>query len=273
MLTLFTCVMPFSGLTGIIQRNAIKSWTLLKPACEILLFGDGPGVEEAASELGARHIKGVACNGYGTPLVSDIFNKAEELASNGLLCYINSHVILMDDFSRALRRAVSWSANFMMISRRWDADISNLIEFAPGWEQDLLRRRERHDRYAIEYFVFPKGIWPPIPPFAVGRPWYDWWFLRKARDLAVPVVDASKAVAIIHQRHGYSHVRGSRKPVYGYKHAMRNTPEAKENERLSGFAERTRITLNDANYELGRNGIRLKFRERIKRACRRLSYP
>ena len=272
MLTLFTCVMPFSGQTGIIQRNAIKSWTLLEPSCEILLFGDGPGIEEAASSLGVRHIKGVACNEYGTPLVNDIFNKAETLASNGLLCYINSHIILVDDFIKALRQAHSWSANFIMISRRWDADIGQPMEFPPGWEDDLLSRRQRHDLYAIEYFVFPKGIWPEIPPFAVGRPWYDWWFLRKARDMYVPVVDASTVVLIIHQQHGYSHVRESRDPVYGYKHAVRNTPEAKENLRLSGFTERTRVTLNDADYELGRNGVRLKFAERIRRACTGLLY-
>jgi len=37
MLTLFTIPKAFQGHTGVIQRNAIRSWTLLRPECEIIL--------------------------------------------------------------------------------------------------------------------------------------------------------------------------------------------------------------------------------------------
>jgi len=40
MLTLFALPKPFRGRNGIIQQNAIRSWTLLEPTPEIILFGD-----------------------------------------------------------------------------------------------------------------------------------------------------------------------------------------------------------------------------------------
>lgn len=53
MLTFFTTGKPFRGRDGIIQRNALKSWTLL-PDVEVVLFGDEEGAAQAAEELGLR---------------------------------------------------------------------------------------------------------------------------------------------------------------------------------------------------------------------------
>src|SRR6266853_4649960 len=45
-LTIFASAKPFHGHTGVIQRNAIASWTRLRPRPEIILFGNEPGVAE-----------------------------------------------------------------------------------------------------------------------------------------------------------------------------------------------------------------------------------
>ena len=39
MITLFTLPKPFVGHIGMIQRNAIQSWTRLHPDIDILMFG------------------------------------------------------------------------------------------------------------------------------------------------------------------------------------------------------------------------------------------
>ena len=44
MLTLFTTPKPFRGIFATIQRNALRSWTLLRPACDVLLFGNEDGI-------------------------------------------------------------------------------------------------------------------------------------------------------------------------------------------------------------------------------------
>jgi hypothetical protein len=48
MLTFFTTAKPFGGHNGIIQKNALKSWALLHPEVELILFGDEEGAAEAA---------------------------------------------------------------------------------------------------------------------------------------------------------------------------------------------------------------------------------
>ncbi|MFZ0637415.1 MAG: hypothetical protein WAM08_17985, partial [Candidatus Acidiferrales bacterium] len=66
MLTLFAMPKPFEGHIGIIQRNAITSWTRLTPQPEIILFGDEAGVAEIAGELGLRHVAHVKRNEKNT---------------------------------------------------------------------------------------------------------------------------------------------------------------------------------------------------------------
>jgi hypothetical protein len=51
MLTLFTTAKPFEGHSGVIQRDALKSWKLLRPDIEIILFGDDAGGAEIATNL------------------------------------------------------------------------------------------------------------------------------------------------------------------------------------------------------------------------------
>jgi hypothetical protein len=70
LLTLFSIPKPFDGHIGVIQRNALESWTRLRPACEIVLFGDEPGVAEVARELSLKHVPDVTRNEFGTPLVN-----------------------------------------------------------------------------------------------------------------------------------------------------------------------------------------------------------
>ena len=44
-LTLFTTCKPFEGKAARVQRNALRSWAL-GPACDVVVFGDEPGVRE-----------------------------------------------------------------------------------------------------------------------------------------------------------------------------------------------------------------------------------
>ena len=73
-LSLFTTAKPFLGHPGIIQRNALASWSLLRPRPEILLLGDEEGYGEAARESGAERIPELERNEFGTPLVSGLFS-------------------------------------------------------------------------------------------------------------------------------------------------------------------------------------------------------
>src|ERR1700676_1941478 len=52
MLTFFTTAKALREHRGIVQRNALKSWKLLDPDVELIVFGEDEGAAEVCSELG-----------------------------------------------------------------------------------------------------------------------------------------------------------------------------------------------------------------------------
>ena len=62
MITLFAIPKPFDGSVDLIQRNAIASWSRLGPHVDVLLLGDGTGIEEIAQQYGVRHSAELAVN-------------------------------------------------------------------------------------------------------------------------------------------------------------------------------------------------------------------
>ena len=67
MITFITVPKPFTGHTGVIQRNAIGSWTASAPGSQVILCGREPGTAESADELGAEHVPEVRCSRLGAP--------------------------------------------------------------------------------------------------------------------------------------------------------------------------------------------------------------
>src|SRR5512139_2933484 len=126
-----------------IQRNAIRSWTLL-PDVEVLLLGEETGLAETARELGVKHVQEVRRNEKGTPLISSMFQLARENSDAALLCIINADMILLRDFVEAARQAERLAKEFVLLSQRGDLDVTTPLDFSPGWEARL---REGVKRY------------------------------------------------------------------------------------------------------------------------------
>lgn len=213
MITIFSCPKPFTGHAGIIQRNAIASWFRLTPRPEVILIGDEEGTADICREFGAVHVPSVGRNRYGTPLVSSLFEIGQARAASPLVCYANADMILMSDFADAVAIAAARFAAspFLLVGWRWRLDMSGPLDVTrPGWEDDLRRqvgaRGWRDHGGSLDYFVFPRGTFTGIPPFAIGRPFWDGWLYCSAKERKVPVVDCDRAVMAVHQNHDYGHL-------------------------------------------------------------------
>lgn len=251
MLTIFSTPKPFRNHIGVIQSNAIQSWVLLRPQCEVILLGNEEGTDKIVAQFGIRHIPEVECNEYGTPLVSDMFKIAQDIASYPLMCYINADIILPSDFIQAIRQINNQS--FLCVGQRWDVDIRAPIDFSdPDWETRLRAHVAKvgklHTCWAIDYFVFPRGLHLDIPAFAIGRRGWDNWMIYQARCLNIPVIDATDAVTVIHQNHNYSHLPGEEID-------FRTGPEARRNLELSGGHRRV-FDIRDATWVLSTSGLK-----------------
>ena len=253
MVTFFTTAKPFRGHAGTIQRNALKSWTLLHPDVEVILFGDEEGAAETARELGIRHEPHVERSEYGTKRLDYMFTTARALARHEVLCYVNCDIILMDDFCRALEQVRAAHARFLMVGRRWDAEIWEPYYFTrANWQARLKaiirqRGRQRTPEW-IDYFAFSRDLYgSTIPPLVVGRVHWDHGLVWRALACKEPVVDVSPCVTAAHQNHDYSyHPQG--------KHGVWNDEESRRNLQLAGGYRHLR-TIDCAQLRLTANGL------------------
>ena len=253
LLTIVALPRPFQGHFGVIQRNAIMNWTRLRPRPEIILFGNEEGTAEIAQELALRHVPTLERNEYGTPLLNDLFEKAQALARCDILCYVNADILFLGGFMEAVQQVASWRDRFLMVGQRKNVNLDQPELYgSPDQEERLRALVQQQNLYvppgAMDYFVFRRGLFIRVPQFAVGRGYWDNWVLWKARSSKVPIVDASAVVSAVHQNHEYTPAQ------------QVQTPESKRNYEVA--SERHLCILDDATYTLTSAGIRSNFRRR-----------
>jgi hypothetical protein len=217
LITFFSAPKPFiDPHIALIQRNAIKSWTLL-PNVEVILLGEEKGLAEAARELGVKHVLNVARNESGTPLISSMFQLARENSSSNLLCIINADMLLMPDFVEAAKQAMKLKDKFVLLSQRWDLDVTQPLDFSNGWDSRLRSvvngQGVLHRPAGSDFFLFPLSTFYEVPNFTIGRAGWDNWMIYKARKEKWAVIDCTPSIMIIHQNHDYSHLPNG-KPHY-----------------------------------------------------------
>ena len=256
---------PFTGHIGVIQRNAITSWTKLQPRPEIIIFGTEDGAADCASSLSLVHISEVMRNKYGTPLLADIFLRAEKSSAAELFAYVNADIILPGSFTAGIEIVRNKFPQFLAVGRRTNVEVREPIDFSCEWEGPLLERMRREGQLeshtGIDFFAFPRGTYVDVPPLAIGRVWFDQWCVKYARKRGIPVIDMTPFSPIVHQLHHYDHVAGGKQWVYA-------GPEADEN--LVYYSSRPHAyTILSATHELQQGGsIKRKFFRREALAAR-----
>jgi len=257
----------FHGHIGVIQRNAIASWTSLRPRPDIRLYGTEDGMAEIASSLGVRHETEIARNEFGTPMLDDLLTRARNFVQTPFLCYVNSDIILLQEFLDAVTTIGRLFPQFLGVAHRLNIDIDEPLDFGQRGEEKLRReflpKGAPGNSTAIDLFVFPPSTYTSVPPLVLGRAWFDQWLIKDARARNVPVVDITRVARAIHQNHEYIHIAGGQQGAYWGEEARRNLA-------IYGGVPHTH-TLLDVSHELLEDGrIRpVRFR-RVSAAVRRL---
>lgn len=251
MISFFATGKSFVGHSGIIQRNALRSWKLLHPDVEVILFGDDEGAREVCAEFGLVHHPLVERHASGPKYLNFMFERAQKIAHHDYLCYSNCDIVLMQDFYEAFHKASAWRKKILMIGQRWDTDITTPIEFdRPDWDPKLrafaqTKGNLQYPEY-VDYFLFPKGLYDQVPPLVVGRDYWDHWLVWKALDRGATVLDVSSFVVAVHQNHGYGYHPCGKKGVHEDELALRNIV-------LAGDGKHLRFIL-DASHRLHCDG-------------------
>jgi hypothetical protein len=253
MLTIFSTGKPFHGHAGMIQRNAIRSWLEMDPRVEVILFGDEEGAAEIAHEFKFRNEREVERSETGTKYLRFLFARAQEIASNDILCYVNCDIILPKSFWRAVQEVAATQKPFLMVGRRTNTDVMEPVDFSrPDWEQrieELARTTgiEASD-WCADYFVFRRGLYKNMPPLVNGRNFWDNWLMWKAQSLGAMVVDASRVTMAIHQNHDYGYHPGGATGVM-------DDPQTRRNYEIGANGKHLR-TIREVSHKLTPEGIR-----------------
>ncbi len=255
-LTLLAIPKPFEGHIGVIQENALQSWTRLSPRPDIVLIGDEPGTAEAAKQFGAIHVPEVARNEWGTPLYHDVLMRGQQAARTELVCHVNADILLLDDLCQAAQKVRSYFSRFLMLGKRTDIELSHRLDFdSPDWRKEVHREVARGDPGSVtgvEFFLFPRWLLVDPPGFAIGRFFHDSWPIVTCRERGIPVVDATEVVTVAHQKHGYSHVSAPNRDL-PYLEILQ-LPEDGANFRLLG-GEGRRFSIRHSTHRLTARGL------------------
>jgi hypothetical protein len=268
-ITFFTIPKAFEGPSDWIQRNAVGSWLALGDA-RVLLFGDDPGVADAARDLGVQHEPQLERTPLGTPRLDAAFAHARELADGGPLCYVNADIVFLDDFRQASERVAPFGDAFLAVGESWDTPVDGALDFSSDWQAGVRRlaaSARRRGAGALDYFLFTPDLFADLPPFAVGRVGFDNWLVWSAGASGARVIDLTPSVRAVHQRHDYAHVAGGRS-------ATRHTgEEGRYNVELAGPKSHLH-TRYDATHILGRRRLRRNLLRtfRLKENARKLAY-
>jgi hypothetical protein len=265
MVTIFTHCKGFDGHIATIQRNAIESWLRLRPHCEVLLCGNREGTAEVANEFGLRHLREIRTSEYGTPLVNDLFEKAQRLATCKIMCYANCDIIFRSGFMQAVQIVSGRKKRFLMVGECWNLDVREPLDVEqPDWEdylEGLIQARgKRRGPRGLDFFVFPRGFYQELPPFVLGTAYYDNWLVWRARALGAAAVDASPLMMPIHQEHDYAHISGG----YMWTHTGN---DARRNLELAG-GPRHIYLIYDTTHRLSSTGLKLNIGTLSRFKCR-----
>ncbi len=256
MLTIFSIPKNFTGETRVIQDNAIGSWKRFSPACEIILIGDDPGVAEAAIRHGVRHEPSITRNEFGTPILADVFSRMNTLAQFPILALVNADILLLGDFLPAVDTVARSRTKFVVVASRFNSRIVQPLSFDRGWDTEMGRRARAENRMypaaGSDVFVYPRGLFGAVPPFAIGRGYWDNWLMYEARRMGADLIDVTAAATIVHQIHTYGTVVGVSPESSVDKHVYETT-EGQRNLEMAG-GRRCLFTVFDATEILGADG-------------------
>lgn len=205
MITIFTIPYKFEGIFKVRQENAIQCWQRIVKDVEIILFCDDSGVDKAAKQFGCVHVPDIGRNQWGTPLVSDAFMKAQEVAKYDVMAWLNADILVNEAWAKAVLACAEKFPQFLAVGQRWDTpSIDKPLDFSGNewWNHVLLQVKSSgklHSVGGIDNFAFRRGLYKEMPPFAVGKSSWDNWLVADPVNKRFPVINVTPACVIVHQ--------------------------------------------------------------------------
>ncbi|MHA2263550.1 MAG: hypothetical protein ACXAEN_14235 [Candidatus Thorarchaeota archaeon] len=176
----------------------------MNPRPKIVLLGDEFGVASASKTYGVDYSSELGVNELGDLSMRSIFRQADKVAKTDWIAYVDTDVILIDDFMTAFDYLVKHYHDFVTCAGRWDADIPDEINFDDErWQKSVLDRVFKQHNKGSDYCIYRRGFYHNMPDFSIGRGAWDGWRMGYPKTVGVPLINIQGAVSAVHQKHGH----------------------------------------------------------------------
>lgn len=202
-MVIFTVPKPFKGEFAQIQEKAILSWLVMRPKPTIVLCGDEEGVQAMTKKYKLFHIRRIRTSKNGIPLLNSVFDEVQKRYKDEIYIYVNSDIIFLDSPTKIVRSLSQRFPSFLAVGRRFEMK-------SMGISPPQMKKRIKEGNAVLknhswmDYFIFTPGVFPALPPFLLGRTFWDKWLLWKCIQKGISVIDVTEDFRAVHQTHSYS---------------------------------------------------------------------
>jgi len=169
---------------------AIRSWISLTSVERVTVFQQDPEACEILvsffEEPTFRCIILDQSTENETLRVDHLFEAASHHTATPYVGYINCDIAVFSEFDQALKNILrsDRSSKSVIVGRRRDISLSSshfdsFMSNISLVHENAVRYGDLHGSFGKDYFIFPREFLNGVPPFLVGRPKWDDWFLTK----------------------------------------------------------------------------------------------
>jgi hypothetical protein len=183
-------------------KLAISSWLSISPRSNVLLFVNRTSFKVLAEELERLHGPGRLMYGApikqdmaDTPYIDDLFRQGIQRSPSTYVCFINADILISAHWFARVQQVFHLMVDrpILVIGQRVDFDLDPARLHNFSFTRSLLHkidilvnssRHVKHSPDGIDSFTFRTDYLPfepgLIPPFLMGRYWWDNWIVGYA---------------------------------------------------------------------------------------------
>lgn len=216
MITFITVFRKFKPPFDIIQFSAMYSWKMngikvIAPLNEIGIKEKCTGWNNITLIEEVKRARELGFNNQ-SPIIKDLIDKALPYINTIMIAYINSDIIISEDFSQIIKKMISkYGYDFYAVGSRLNIELKECISTREKYKEVFLQDKEHYDAStSSDIFIASKFNWRKIitgmPDYILGRWGWDNYLHMRGEILKLKKYNCSDILPILHCKHDFRHI-------------------------------------------------------------------
>jgi len=216
MITFITAFRKFKPPFDKIQFSAIYSWKannikVIAPLNEVGLKEKLKNQDNITLIEGVKRARELGFNNQ-SPIIKDLIDKALCYIDTILVAYINSDIIISENFSHIIQKIIDkYGYDFYAVGSRLNIELKECINSSEEYKKVFTQEKENYDEStSSDIFITSKFNWRKIiyemPEYILGRWGWDNYLHMRGEILNLKKYNCSEILPILHCKHNFRHI-------------------------------------------------------------------